>query len=304
MLYQSLALLIGGGVALMVTANGLLSARFGLWTGTLIIHLCGLLTVSGILLIRRKPITLRSPGAPWYLYLAGVGGVATTALNNFCFEPMGAALMLAMVVVGQLLGSCLIDHFGWFGMSRYPLRPGKLVGFGIMGLGLVLMTLWQPVGSGAEHQLPAAVYAVLALATGVNLAFTNTFNASLGRRIGVFPGTLVNYLAGFAASFCCVALFGQWAWAPGDAGHIGPFLFIGGTLGVLAVAGTNTVFPRISVVYATVLMFVGQIVAGMVIDAIGGMPVTLPKIAGCTLIPVGLLVNMRLDKGNKEEKRP
>jgi len=296
MLYESLALLIGALIALMVTANGLLAAQFGLWTSTLIIHVCGLLTVGGILLVRRKPVTLRAPGAPWYLYVAGVGGVATTALNNFCFKPMGAALMLAMVVVGQLLGSCLIDHFGWFGMRRYRFQPGKLVGFSIMALGLLLMTLRQPVGLDGAQRLPQAVYAVLALATGVNLAFTNTFNASLGRRIGVFSGTLVNYLAGLAASLCCAAAFGQWAWPVALTGGVGPFLFIGGTLGVLAVAGTNTVFPRISVVYATVLMFVGQIVAGMIIDAVGGLAATPLKIAGCAMIPIGLLYNMRLDK--------
>jgi transporter family-2 protein len=295
MVYEGLALIIGAGIALMVTANGLLAAQFGLWTGTLITHACGLLTVSGILLIKRKPVALRAPGVPWYLYLAGVSGVVTTALNSFCFEPMGAALMLAMVVVGQLLGSCLIDHFGWFGMRRYPFWPGKLAGFAIMGLGLLLMTLWQSAGSDADHPLPQAAYAALALGTGVNLAFTNTFNASLGRHIGVFSGTLVNYITGIVTSLLCALAFGQWVW-PATAGGLSPFLFAGGVLGVRIISGTNTVFPRISVVYATVLMFVGQIVAGMAIDAAGGMPVTALKAVGCAMIPLGLLCNMRLDK--------
>ena len=296
MAYEGLALIIGAGIALMVTANGLLAAQFGLWTSTLIIHACGLVTVSGILLIKRKPVTLRAPGTPWYLYLAGVGGVITTALNNLCFEPMGAALMLAMVVVGQLLGSSLIDHFGWFGMRRYPFRLAKTVGFGIMGLGLLFMTLWQPAGSGAGHPLPRALYAALALATGINLAFTNTFNASLGRRVGVFSGALVNYLVGFAVSLCFVAVLGQWVWPASTAEGFRPLLFVGGALGVLAISGTNVVFPRISVVYATVLMFVGQIAAGMAVDAVGGIPATPLKILGGALIPLGLLCNTRLDK--------
>jgi len=304
MFYKSLALFLGGMIALMVAANGMLAAYFGLWTGTLIIHVCGLVTISGILLVRRKPVTLRAPGAPWYLYVAGVAGVATTALNNFCYEPMGAALMLAIVVVGQLVGSCLIDHFGWFGMNRYPFRSSKLAGFGIMGLGLLLMTLWQPEGSGAARQLPMAVYVILALATGINLSVTITFNASLGRHIGVFSGALVNNLTGLITSLCCALAFGRWVWPAGIAEGGGPFLFMGGVLGILAVVGSNVVYPRISVVYATVLVFVGQIAAGILIDAVGGTPVTLLKVAGCMLIPIGLLVNMRLDKLSKGGATP
>jgi len=45
-----------------------------------------------------------------------------------------------------------------------------------------------------------------------------------------------------------------------------------------------------------VLMFVGQIAAGMAIDAAGGIPATPLKILGGVLIPLGLLCNTRLDK--------
>lgn len=295
MLYQALALLAGAMIAVMVAANGLLNAQVGLWMSLAVIHVCGLITIGAILLIRRKPVRLRAPGAPWYLYLGGVGGVLTTALNNLCFEPLGAALMLAMVIVGQLLGSSLVDHFGWFGLKRHPFRRGKLAGFGAMALGLLLMTLWQPVGAPsaqASGRMSTAVYALLALATGINLSLTTTLNASLGSRVGVFSGTLVNYLAGLAASLACLALLGSWA-APSG---IGPFSLAGGVLGAVIVTLSSLVMPRISVVYSTILMFVGQIAAGMAIDAAGGLPVTPLKAAGCAVIAAGLLYNMRVDR--------
>ncbi len=297
MLYEGLALLAGALIALMVTANGLLAAQTGLWMSTLIIHVCGLVTVSLILLGRRKPVTLRAPGAPWYLYIAGVGGVFTTVLNNLCFDPLGAALMLAMTIVGQLVGSCFIDHFGWFGMKRYPFRAGKLVGFAIMAAGLALMAFWSPA-SLSPSPLPKLVYILLALVTGINLAFTNTLNAALGARIGIFPGALVNYIAGLSTVAVCVTVLGRWA-AP--AGSIGPLLLTGGVLGVLIIAMTSLAMPRISVVYATLLLLVGQLVAGMAVDAVGRQTILPLKIAGCVAIVAGLLYNLQLDKGGTDK---
>ena len=142
MLYEGLSLFSGLMIAVMVTANGLLTARVGPWMSVTIIHAVGLLTVGAVLLARRRRFTLRSPGTPWYLYLPGVCGVLTTMLNNLCYQPLGATLMLAVCVVGQILSASFIDHFGWFDMPRRRFRPAKLAGFALMGLGLLAMTLW------------------------------------------------------------------------------------------------------------------------------------------------------------------
>lgn len=141
MLYQGLSLLAGALIGVMVACNGWLAGHVGQWLSLIIIHVCGLVTAIVALLLRRQRFSLRAEGVPWYLYLAGVGGVYTTLVNNVCFAPLGAASMLAMVIVGQLLCSSLIDHFGWFGLQRYPFRRGKLIGFALMAAGLAVMTL-------------------------------------------------------------------------------------------------------------------------------------------------------------------
>lgn len=138
MLYQVSALFCGVLVAIMVTANGMLKAAVGDLGAVLSIHICGLIAISLMLLIRRKRFSLR---APLSICWAGVIGVCTTLLNNLCFEPLGAALMLALCVVGQIATSALVDHFGLMGMTRYPFSPKKLIGFGLMGAGLLMMSM-------------------------------------------------------------------------------------------------------------------------------------------------------------------
>ncbi|MDR3052094.1 MAG: DMT family transporter [Oscillospiraceae bacterium] len=292
MLYETLTLFAGALIAVMVTANGLLTDGVGLWPGLVIIHICGLCAISLTLLIRHKRFTLRAPGMPWYLYTGGVVGVATTLLNNVCYAPLGAALMLALCVVGQLLCSSVIDHWGLFGMRRYPFLRIKLAGFGLMALGLVAMTLGD---AGAAPMDPGALpYVGLALLTGLSLSLNATFNAGLGTRIGVFPSTLVNYITGLVTSLVCILLAGGLA-LPG-LGGLSPWLFSGGVLGVAVVAVTSAAIPRVPVVYVTILLFGGQVLMGMALDASAGKPLTPLKALGCALIFAGLVWNMLADR--------
>ena len=138
------------------------------------------------------------------------------------------------------------------------------------------------------------LYVLLALSTGAFLAFNSTLNAALSKRIGVFPGTLVNYITGLLTTLLLTTLLGQWL--PVSAKGLAPFLFTGGIFGVLVVAMTNVALPRVPVVYVTVILFTGQTLMGIVIDALNGTPVTWGKAAGCALIIAGLICNIMLDR--------
>lgn len=137
-------------------------------------------------------------------------------------------------------------------------------------------------------------YMLLALSAGINLGITNTVNAVLGKKIGVLPGALVNYITGLLTAVLCVTVAGQWAPIPGAG--LTPWMLGGGVLGVIIISLTNLALPRVPVVYVTIILFTGQVLMGMLIDALGGLPVTLGKVLGLVLIAGGLLWNMRCDK--------
>ncbi|NLK43666.1 MAG: EamA-like transporter family protein, partial [Tissierellia bacterium] len=62
--------------------------------------------------------------------------------NNICFSNLGASLTLSLGVFGQLLLSSVIDHFGLMGMDVYKFQPKKLIGFSIILIGIVIMTVY------------------------------------------------------------------------------------------------------------------------------------------------------------------
>ena len=147
-------------------------------------------------------------------------------------------------------------------------------------------------------QFPFFIYILLALFTGVLLSITGAMNTALARRIGVFPGTLVNYLTGLSTALICVALAGAWS-IPSAAGlppWLALFLLTGGFFGVMIISSTSAAMARVAAVYVTVLLFIGQALTGVVLDGLEGKPLTWGKIAGCALIGAGLFCNIVMDR--------
>jgi transporter family-2 protein len=52
---------------------------------------------------------------------------------------LGAALLLASIVVGQLVASLLIDHYGWLGAPVHRISPARLIGAALLVAGVALI---------------------------------------------------------------------------------------------------------------------------------------------------------------------
>jgi transporter family-2 protein len=126
----------------MLAANGALQEGLGPFQALLAIHLVGLASVVPLLwIVRERP--RRSGPIPWYLFTAGLLGVALLFINNRTIVSLGATLTVSLGILGQLAASSVIDHFGMFGLERRPFRWTKLPGHLLILAGLVVMALPQ-----------------------------------------------------------------------------------------------------------------------------------------------------------------
>lgn len=140
MLNRSLAVANGIVLALMIFANGLLVENLGNTPATLLIHIIGLITIGSIILItKEKWISLKGI-SPIFL-LGGVTGIANVYLLNISFLASGATTTLLLSAIGQIAASTGVDHFGLFGMDRYPFNPKKILGLAVIMVGLILVVL-------------------------------------------------------------------------------------------------------------------------------------------------------------------
>ncbi len=133
-----MAILSGIVVSVMMVFNGQLSDITGLYTATALIHASGLLTMYVVL--RVKHISLHKlPRASWFLYLGGVIGVFTVFFNNLTITVLGASLVTALGLCGQILTSLILEQSGAFGVQKQKLQPVKLVSLFVILIGIGVM---------------------------------------------------------------------------------------------------------------------------------------------------------------------
>ena len=139
-MYNILALLIGALISIMISFNSGLEGYVGSTYSVVIIHVIGLIAILIVAAIKKEKIVIKE-AIPFYLFLGGIFGVMLTLVNVITIGSIGVALTTALAVFGQLVFSSLVDHFGLFGLTKYEFNPKKLVGFFIVLVGLVIMTV-------------------------------------------------------------------------------------------------------------------------------------------------------------------
>lgn len=287
-MYALVAFLVGCVVTLMNGINSLLALRVGNVVSLVAIHLSGLVGVSLLLLLRAEGS--RGGGLPFYYYGAGVVGVATVLGSNLCYGELGASLSVALALFGQMTGALVVDGLGLFGMPRR--RHGTLQYIGL-AIALAAVLVMTDIGSFGSPLM------VLAFGTGLTTLAGFGLNARLAGSIGSLKATRVNYVAGLLTSLVVVALVRPpLRELPGVAAGLSPLLIVGGGLmGVGVVAGMSRIFPRIPASTSTLLLFSGQVMAGLALDAVLGRYLPPRRIAGAALLILALALQWRAESG-------
>ena len=140
-----LMLIAGAGVAAQIAINAHLRAVSGsaLWAANITFAVSMLLGL-GVTAVAFPlgAVTLPSPAlwrAPIWVWAGGLGGAAYVLLAVVLAARLGALLLSAAGIVGQLAASLLIDHYGWFGMAVQPVTPPRLIGVALLAAGVVLI---------------------------------------------------------------------------------------------------------------------------------------------------------------------
>jgi transporter family-2 protein len=90
-------------------------------------------------------------GLPWWAYLGGAIGAAIVVVQLSAAPVLGAALMIAVFVAGQCLGSLMVDTVGFPGYERKSIDYSRLVGLVFVFIGAILVAKpWAGVAENAS----------------------------------------------------------------------------------------------------------------------------------------------------------
>jgi len=281
-------------IGVLITAMNAINSRFSTEAGNLrsilIVHLVGLAAVSLVIAARRERSRHGRP--PLHIYAGGIVGVGTIFACNVAYANMDTSLAVSLSLMGQTTFSLFVDTTGFLGRKKYPLGPGALPGFALALIGIIVI-------SGFSFQ--SIAYAPFALLAGMLPAFSFILNAQLAGSIGILRSTRANYVTGFATTLLIAVLWSLSGSASGvgsidgfmaAVAKAGPVLALGGgLLGVIMVGLANFVFPRLPALYATLLMFSGQALAGVALDWVYRGALDIRTVIGTLTVLAGLGLN-------------
>jgi transporter family-2 protein len=271
----------------MVVFNGWLSGHCGVYLSTVIIHVVGLALITLLMIFKHGNPFLKMQ--KWYLYIGGAIGVLTIVFNNLAFGSISVSAILALGLFGQSITSLIIDQYGLMGMPRYPFSKRKIIGLVILACGIISML--------DKFKIMALI---LSLLSGVTVVLSRTVSAKLASYTNVITSTFYNYLVGLAVSLAAFFLLG----GNENASIYLPklsnaYIYFGGVLGVYVVLLSNIVVEKISSYYLTLLLFMGQVFSGVLIDSLISGGFSTQNLVGGLFAATGLYTNLLLDRKAK-----
>jgi transporter family-2 protein len=140
-LYLLVAIAAGAGLAVQLVVNTQLRLTAGsaLWAAVIqfCVGLTALLVATAAL--RERIAVPALSRAPWWAWIGGLFGATYIVVSVLLSRRLGAAVLLASTVVGQLVAALAIDHYGWLGAPVYRLSPTRVLGAALLVAGVIMM---------------------------------------------------------------------------------------------------------------------------------------------------------------------
>jgi bacterial/archaeal transporter family-2 protein len=135
-----LMLVVGTGIPVLAGLNAVLGQRLGSPIAAALVLFAVAFLATGAVLIATggKDALLGLPGQPIGLFVAGIL-VAFYILSITAVAPrFGLGNAILFVLLGQMLSSTLIDHFGFLALAPKPISAFRYFGLGLMAAGIIL----------------------------------------------------------------------------------------------------------------------------------------------------------------------
>lgn len=100
----------------------------------------GSVALAALGLIQSPAPKLSSAGSPWWIWLGGVLAAVYVAMTIIVVPRVGAAALLAFVVLGILGASMAIDHFGFLGVAVRHVTVLRVTGAVLVACGAALIS--------------------------------------------------------------------------------------------------------------------------------------------------------------------
>lgn len=132
----SLAILAGILISLQSVFNAKVNENVGQWLTTTRVLGIGLISSILFYIITENSINIKVYTTNYLFYVSGLFGIGLIICIMGAIKSLGPAYTVLISLITQLVVALCIDTFGLFGMESIPLQINKLVGIGLLIVGV------------------------------------------------------------------------------------------------------------------------------------------------------------------------
>jgi transporter family-2 protein len=199
-------------------------------------------------------------------------------------------MFMTSMVLGQLLGSLLVDATGFLGAPKRGISLFRVLGAILTAIAVVVIGLGTELNAAAIPLLVLGVFAGACIS--LQMAVTGLVNVHSGEAVA--PG-LVNFFVGTVvlAIAAVIAQAAGWVQLAPLPGADEWYLYVGGALGVLYLIVVAAVVRHLGVFLLTLSVVAGQLIGALLFDLAAGH-VSILVLIGVPLAFLGIVVaNLR-----------
>jgi transporter family-2 protein len=135
-----LAIFAGMSNAFQAPVNAALGKFVGVVESSCISFTVGALSLLLVSLVAGKGSILKIVDAPPNLWLGGLLGAFFVTVALFVVPKIGASVMIASVLTGQMTAALIIDQTGWLGIPKNPIDLYRIGGLACLAVGIKLLS--------------------------------------------------------------------------------------------------------------------------------------------------------------------
>jgi transporter family-2 protein len=255
-----LAVAAGAALAAQARVNGALRTRLGDAVLTALVSFAVgsvVLVVAAVATGRWRTAARLRHGTRWW-WLGGLAGALLVGSSAAAVPEVGVALTAVAIVAGSTTGSLVVDLLGLSPRGPQPLTGPRVAGAALAVSGLLVGTLGQ---HGDVRPWLLLVVGVAGFASAGQQAANGHLQRASGEAL---VAASVSFLVGTAA--LAVAVLATHPAAPHWPGN--PGLYAGGLGGATYIALGAYAVPRLGVLRLTLGTVAGQLVGGVLLDAV------------------------------------
>ena len=143
-------------------------------------------------------------------------------------------------------------------------------------------------------------FILISIASGAIVVISRILNTRLSEKVGLMQSCFFNYFTGLLSALLLFILI-QESLTLNQFYTLPFWAYLGGILGIAIVILSSVVTPKMSSFYITLIIFIGQLFTGIIIDCITLKTIPFAKIIGGLLVVAGLAYNLHLDSSTTKK---